>query len=56
MNKIDVPDYQTAIFDYGNFTINIQAGECIPYLNVIKIQCQTGLHLLSHCFFYFLTP
>ncbi len=56
MNKIDVTDYQTAIFENGNFTINIQTGECTLYLNVIKVQCQTGLHLLSHCFFYFLTP
>lgn len=32
-DKRDVPDYQMAIFDYGNFVINIQAGECTPYMS-----------------------
>jgi predicted dehydrogenase len=28
----EVPDYQMAIFDFGNFAMNIQAGTCTPYM------------------------
>lgn len=28
----DIPDYQMATFDYGNFVLNIEAGNCTPYL------------------------
>jgi predicted dehydrogenase len=28
----DMPDYQTATFDYGNFVLNIEAGSCTPYM------------------------
>ncbi len=28
----DVPDYQMATFDYGNFTLTLETGECTPYM------------------------
>ncbi len=28
----EVPDYQLATFDYGNFTLSLEAGECTPYM------------------------
>jgi predicted dehydrogenase len=28
----DVPDYQMATFDYGNFALTLEAGECTPYM------------------------
>lgn len=31
-DKREVPDYQMATFDYGNFALTLEAGECTPYL------------------------
>jgi predicted dehydrogenase len=31
-DKRDVPDYQMATFDYGNFTLTLETGECTPYM------------------------
>jgi len=28
----DVPDYQMTTFDYGNFTLTLETGECTPYM------------------------
>lgn len=28
----DIPDFQMATLDYGNFVITLQAGECAPYM------------------------
>jgi predicted dehydrogenase len=28
----DVPDYQMATYDYGNFTLTVETGECTPYM------------------------
>ena len=28
----DVPDYQMATFDYGNFTLTLETGQCTPYM------------------------
>ena len=28
----DVPDYQMATFDYRNFTLTVETGECTPYM------------------------
>lgn len=28
----DVPDYQMASFDYGNFALTMEAGQCTPYM------------------------
>lgn len=30
-DKRDIPDYQMATFDYGNFVLTLQTGECTPY-------------------------
>ncbi len=30
--KRDVPDYQMATFDYGNFLLTLETGECTPYM------------------------
>lgn len=31
-DKRDVPDYQMATFDFGNFVLTLQTGECTPYM------------------------
>lgn len=31
-DKRDVPDYQMTTFDYGNFVLTLQTGECTPYM------------------------
>lgn len=31
-DKRDVPDYQMATFDYGNFLLTLETGECTPYM------------------------
>jgi len=28
----DIPDYQAVIYDYGNFALTLQSGDCTPYL------------------------
>ena len=28
----DIPDYQMAAFDYGNFVLTLQSGDCTPYM------------------------
>jgi predicted dehydrogenase len=28
----EVPDYQMATFDYGNYTVTLEAGDCTPYM------------------------
>ncbi len=31
-DRRDVPDYQMATFDYGDFTLTLETGECTPYM------------------------
>jgi predicted dehydrogenase len=31
-DKRDVPDYQMTTFDYGNFVMTLETGECTPYM------------------------
>lgn len=31
-DKRDIPDYQMTTFDYGNFVLTLQTGECTPYM------------------------
>ena len=38
----DVPDYQMATFDYGNFVLNIEAGNCAPYMEKTSPEIRFG--------------
>jgi predicted dehydrogenase len=31
-DKRDIPDYQMSTFDYGNFVLTLETGECTPYM------------------------
>jgi len=31
-DKREVPDYQMTTFDYGNFVLTLETGECTPYM------------------------
>ena len=41
-DKRDVPDYQMATFDYGNFVLTLQTGECTPYMEKEGVDVRFG--------------
>ncbi len=38
----DMPDYQMATFDYGNFVLNLETGFCIPYMSKTPLDIRLG--------------
>ncbi len=38
----DIPDYQMATFDYGNFVLTLQTGECTPYMQKEGLDVRLG--------------
>jgi predicted dehydrogenase len=38
----DVPDYQMAVYDYGDFVLTVQAGEFTPYLSKTSDEIRYG--------------
>ena len=41
-DKRDTPDYQIAVYDYGNFVMNLQAGEFTRYLDKTSNEVRFG--------------
>jgi predicted dehydrogenase len=41
-DKRDIPDYQMATFDYGNFILTLQTGECTPYMQKEGLDVRLG--------------
>ena len=41
-DKRDIPDYQVAVYDYGNFTMTLQAGEFTRYLDKTPPEVRFG--------------
>lgn len=41
-DKREIPDYQSVVYDYGDFVLNLQAGDFTPYMSKTKPKIRFG--------------